>query len=141
MDLPSRFNARPLSADPGFRSTNSPATVRSVWWLHRATGFFHTEKIDGLPAPNDLEPRRLTRTLHWSPPRNATLDRPVKITVELDPEDHHYEITESNNRAVQFFPRELEAYRVPRMWKTLARKYGLQPGDPFPTDFPRDQIR
>ena len=25
----------------------------------------------------------------------------------------------------------LEAYRVPRMWKTLARKYGLQPGDPF----------
>ena len=96
-------------------------------------------KIDGLPAPNDLKPSRITRTVEWNPPRHASLDRPVKITVELAPDGRPYEITESNNRAVQVFPREPETYRVPRMWKTLAREHGLQPGDPYPADFPRDQ--
>jgi len=30
---------------------------------------------------------------------------------------------------------------IPRMWKTLAEQYGRNRWDPFPEDFPKDQIR
>jgi hypothetical protein len=98
-------------------------------------------KIDGLEAPNDLEPRTLTRSVEWQLPSGATLENPVKITVELDPDDNYYEITELNNVKSRSFPHEEKTYLIPRMWKTLAEQYGRNRWDPFPDDFPKDQIR
>jgi len=97
--------------------------------------------INGLEAPNDLEPRLVTMALDWELPKDASLERPVTITVELDPEDAHYEITERNNVISRSFPYETKAYMVPRMWPTLAAEYGLDRGDPFPDDFPGDRVR
>jgi len=97
--------------------------------------------IDGLEAPNDLEPRTVTRSIEWQLPADATLEKPVTITVEIDPGDDHYEITELNNVKSRPFPHEKKTYLTPRMWKTLAEQYGRNRWDPFPEDFPKDQIR
>ncbi|MFC1736833.1 CARDB domain-containing protein, partial [Candidatus Hydrogenedentota bacterium] len=98
---------------------------------------------DGLEAPHDLEPRVTTEIIDWTMPRGATLENPVKITVEIDPEEEYYEITERNNVISREFPFELKAYEAPRMWKTLAQEHGV--GNkfslPFPADFPKDRIR
>ena len=98
-------------------------------------------RVEGLEAPNDLEPRRVTRVFDWNIPAEATLERPVQITVELDPADAYYEVTETNNLASRSFPEEPKPYMVPRMWKTLAAEYGLQSGDFFPDDMPKELIR
>ncbi len=98
-------------------------------------------EIDGLEAPNDLEPRTATRSVEWQLPAGATLENPMTITVELDPDDRHYETTELNNVKSRPFPHEVETHLIPRMWKTLAEQYGRNRWDPFPEDFPKDQIR
>jgi len=98
-------------------------------------------EVNALEAPNDLKPRRVTRTLDWTLPDQASLQNPATITVVVDPDDAHYEITERNNVIARVFPYETKAYMVPRMWPTLAAKYGRKRGDPFPEDFPENQKR
>ncbi|MHC4401906.1 MAG: hypothetical protein ACYTG0_19715 [Planctomycetota bacterium] len=101
-------------------------------------------KIDRLEAPNDLEPRTVTLSLPWRLPPDATLDSPAKLTAELDAEDRHYEITETNNVVSRSFPAKEATYRVPRVWPSLLNRYprrNLKAYQPFPDDFPRDEVR
>jgi outer membrane protein assembly factor BamB len=91
--------------------------------------------IDGLEAPNDLEPRRLTKVIPWDLPVRASLSAPARITVELDPDDRYYEITERNNIAVQGFPHETKPYMIPRAWPSLAKQHadeGYEKYQPVP---------
>ncbi|MFC1737035.1 hypothetical protein ACFL1X_13040, partial [Candidatus Hydrogenedentota bacterium] len=102
-----------------------------------------TFKRDGLEAPHDLAPRVTTETIKWQKPTSATLENPVEITVELDPDDKYYEITERNNVISRSLPFELKPYEVPKIWKSLAKEHGIEYklAKPFPKDFPKDQIR
>ena len=110
-----------------------------VWEGEASTGkLVRTFTIERLEAPNDLEPRTAVRSFAWSPPAGATPENPVKITVELDPEDRYYEITEENNVKSRSFPYTLKAHETPRLWLGLAAKYGLRKGDPFP---PNETVR
>jgi hypothetical protein len=78
--------------------------------------------INGLEAPNDLEPCRLTKVIPWELPVQASLSAPSRITVELDPDDRYYEITERNNMVVQGFPQETKPYMIPKAWPSLAKQ-------------------
>ena len=78
--------------------------------------------IDGLEAPNDLEPRTLTKAIPWELPQQASLSAPVRVTVTLDPNDRYYEITERNNVVTQVFPHEKKPYMIPKAWPSLARE-------------------
>jgi len=100
--------------------------------------------IDGLEAPNDLEPRLVTKSVAWTLPNGASLENPAKITLEIDPADDYYEITEINNLVSQSLPKERESYRTPRVWPSLLEEYPqyrLQKYQPFPADFPKEEIR
>ncbi|MHC4569579.1 MAG: CARDB domain-containing protein, partial [Planctomycetota bacterium] len=91
--------------------------------------------VDGLEAPNDLEPRRITRVIQWELPAKASLSAPARITVELDPENRYYEITERNNILVQGFPKETKPYMTPRAWPSLAKQRaheGFEKYQPIP---------
>jgi len=120
----------------------SGAFTFNVWEGDAGTGkLLQAFDIEGLEAPNDLEPRIVTRTVAWALPRGATLECPAKITVEIDPADDHYEITEVNNVISRSFPFEAKAYMVPRVWPSLAAEEGLEKYKPFPEDYPKDKIR
>ncbi|MFC1736171.1 CARDB domain-containing protein [Candidatus Hydrogenedentota bacterium] len=97
--------------------------------------------VDRLGAPNDLDPRTATRALEWLLPQRATANMPVKILVEVDPDDQHYEITERNNVITRSFPFEMKSYMTPRVWKSLASELGIKKWVSFPEGTPKDQIR
>jgi hypothetical protein len=114
----------------------------TVWQGEPGSGeLLRTFSIGGLEAPHDLKPRRVSKSLDWNLPHNATLEEPVTITVEVDTTDVHYEITERNNVIARSFPHETKAYMKPRMWPTIAEQYGRKRGDPFPQDSPAAQVR
>jgi len=100
-----------------------------------------TLKFGALEAPNDMLPKRATKSIDWRLPENATIENPVTIAVQLDPQDEQFEITEFNNTKSQIFPPEQKAYMVPRMWPLIAKEYGLKRGDHFPPEYPKDKIR
>ena len=77
--------------------------------------------INGLEAPNDLEPRTVTKAIPWRLREQASLSSPARIKVEVDPDGRYYEITERNNVVIQVFPHEIKPYMVPRAWPSLAR--------------------
>jgi len=95
-----------------------PFTVR----IRHSNQMLAQLNIDGLEAPNDLEPRRVTKVIPWEIPAQASLSVPARITVELDPEDRYYEITERNNIVVQGFPQKTKPYMIPRAWPSLAKR-------------------
>ncbi len=120
---------------------SGPFNIR-VWQGEARKGqLLKTLSVKGLESPDDLEPRTVTESFEWALPQQASLQSPVQITVELDPEDKYYEITEQNNVKSRSFPYTKKSYQTPRLWKTLAKKHGLQQWDPFPPDFPKDEVR
>jgi len=98
-------------------------------------------KLEGLEAPNDLEPRRTTVRLPWTQPSGATLKSPSTITVVVDPEYKYREITKYNNSVSRAFPHRMKPYRIPRMWPTLAETHGLEKGAEFPEHVPPEEVR
>jgi hypothetical protein len=98
--------------------------------------------VPGLEAPNDLEPRTVTLEVEWALPADATLENPARVTVRLDPADEYYEITETNNQISRSFPYEDKPYMTPRVWPSLVRENReLEKYQPFPADYPKNQIR
>jgi hypothetical protein len=116
-----------------------------VWQGEAGSGkLLETLEIAGLEAPNDLEARTVTKSIGWTLPSGASLENPVKITLEIDPADDYYEITEINNIISQSVPRERESYRTPRVWPSLAEEYpnhNLTKYQQFPEGFPEEEIR
>ena len=98
-------------------------------------------EVDGLGAPNDLEPRRIRRELPWTSPGDAGENDPVRITVVLDPENVYQEITERNNVVSRTIPYWEPEYRVPRVWDSLAESLNLPRRQPYPDDFPHEKRR
>ncbi|MFC1736798.1 CARDB domain-containing protein [Candidatus Hydrogenedentota bacterium] len=92
-----------------------------VWQGGVDTGkLLDTIIVDGLEAPNDMEPRSINRKVKWQLPKTAAVEKPIVISVVVDPKDKYYEITEQNNVVSRSFPYKRKAYMVPRMWRTFS---------------------
>ncbi|MFC1734710.1 hypothetical protein ACFL1X_01240 [Candidatus Hydrogenedentota bacterium] len=118
----------------------------NVWQGEAKTGkLLKSFERSSLEAPNDLEPRLTTESISWQLPKSATTDKPVRITVEIDADDAHYEITEVNNVISRDFPYVVEEYMKPRMWPSLSKQYGVngttRPRPFFPAGTPKSEIR